>query len=94
MEWEKCVTMVELSNKRDDKFYDFVLENLSEIQGQSLQMLISGIELIEENITKRVDFFNAIIEHIDQLDEEVTDMRTIFRIGFMKDLVQEHSVNS
>lgn len=86
MDWSECQKMVYLSYGSDE-FYDYVLNHLDCITGQSLQMLIECIQL--DKVKERMPFFKKIYEHMKLHQEDFSSARLLIRFSMLELLLKE-----
>jgi hypothetical protein len=87
MEWDDCIKMIKFHNNQNESFYDFVLEKLDQIEGQSLEMVMDCVSLTE--IPNRKPFFKKLMAHISkpEIMDSVSSMRTAIRIGGLESIL-------
>lgn len=102
MEWEDKTTMVKLGNQMNSDaipdpekvkaFQDFVTEKIGEFDAQAMDMFITIIELIPDDIKKNINFYLPVYDKLQEMlkDTEISfGFRSAMRLAMLETLVEE-----
>ena len=102
MEWEDKTTMVKLGNQMNSDttpdpekvkaFQDFVLGKINDFDAQAMDMFITIIELIPEDIKKNINFYLPVYDKLKAMleDTEISfGFRTSLRLAMFEAIVEE-----
>ncbi len=102
MEWEDKTKMVMLGNQMNGDatpdpekvkaFQDFVLEKIKYFDAQAMDMFITIIELIPNEIKKNIDFYLPVYDKLQEMlkDTEISfGFRSSIRLSMFEVIVEE-----
>jgi len=102
MEWEDKTTMVKLGNQMNSDttpdpekvkaFQDFVLGKINDFDAQAMDMFITIIELIPDEIKKNIEFYLPVYDKLKEMleDTEISfGFRSAMRLSMFEVLIEE-----
>lgn len=102
MEWEDKTRMVKLGNamyndttpdpEKVKAFQDFVSGKVKDFDAQAMDMFITIIELIPDDIKKYIEFYRLIYDKLQEMlkNPDITfGLRSAMRLAMLETLVEE-----
>jgi hypothetical protein len=85
MEWEDKICICKLVNAERYKELENYIED-KELDVQALDMILNGVEIIDENFIAHKQLFKMIIDKSSKINEENLSFRAAVRLEFIKEL--------